>query len=128
LVQESRASENKPLTSEERQKRKVLVNTVLKSLAEYPLQRIERMENGAVEKVKKRKKELEELKDKDLSKTEKHKNEKELVDYKDIDVYGPQFVQDNITQLLLDLHAYNRLPALVFCLDRIQCEELMVRI
>ncbi|ETO13004.1 DEAD/DEAH box helicase, partial [Reticulomyxa filosa] len=124
LVQESRTCEPKILNMEERKKRKILVNAVLKSLAEYPLQRIERMEHCAEEKNKKKKDNEQKENEKE---NHKHKHEKDA-EAKEINVYGPQFVQDNMAQLLLDLHAYNRLPALIFCLDRIQCEKLVARV
>merc|ERR1719204_1306902 len=44
------------------------------------------------------------------------------------DPYSFEFVLANITNLLIDLEQQDRLPVLVFCLDRAQCEQLLERI
>jgi len=44
------------------------------------------------------------------------------------DPYSFEFVLDNITNLLIDLEEQDRLPVLVFCLDRAQCEKLLERV
>jgi len=44
------------------------------------------------------------------------------------DPYSFEFVLDNITNLLIDLEQQSRLPVLVFCLDRAQCEQLLERV
>jgi len=45
-----------------------------------------------------------------------------------VDPYSTAFVLKHITQILIDLEQEDRLPVLVFCLDRIQCECLCKRV
>merc|ERR1712154_447218 len=44
------------------------------------------------------------------------------------DIYSFNWVLSNFVNLVIELSSSDRLPALVFCLDRVQCEQLYLKL
>merc|ERR1712113_69017 len=86
------------LTNDEKQKRRIIVDKLLGSMANNILKRIDEME---------------------LIMEHGENN---------IDCYSFEWVLSNFINLVIELESTDRLPTLCFVLDRIECEELFLKL
>merc|ERR1712228_129370 len=91
-------AEEEILTKEERERRREIMDLLLTHMAKRTLSRIDRMENEFGHGVD------------------------------GIDIYNFDWVLSNFINLVIELSSSHQMPALVFCLDRVQCEQLYLKL
>merc|ERR1712129_346706 len=90
--------EEEILSKEEKARRRAIMDKLLTHMANRTLIRIDRMENAFSHGIG------------------------------GADIYNFEWVKTNFINLVVELTSSHQMPALVFCLDRVQCEELYLKL